>query len=85
VQPVARALLARLRQGWRPPVRLVGVALELLTPAAAAGAQLSMFDAGRRARRRGATDAGETERDRRLASAVDAIRARFGGASVRGR
>jgi DNA polymerase-4 len=85
VQPVARALLARLRQGWRPPVRLVGVALELLTPAAAAGAQLSMFDAGDAPAAVGATDAGETERDRRLASAVDAIRARFGGGSVRGR
>jgi hypothetical protein len=42
---VARALLARVRQGWRPPVRLVGVALELLAPAGEAAAQLSMFDA----------------------------------------
>jgi DNA polymerase-4 len=85
VHPVARALLARVRQGWRPPVRLVGVALELLAPAAASGAQLSMFDAGDAPAAAGATDAGETERDRRLASAVDAIRARFGGEILRGR
>jgi DNA polymerase-4 len=45
VHPVARALLARLRQGWRPPVRLVGVALELLAPAGETATQLSMFDA----------------------------------------
>jgi hypothetical protein len=76
---------ARVRQGWRPPVRLVGVALELLAPAAASGAQLSMFDAGDAPAPAGATDAGETERDRRLASAVDAIRARFGGDIMRGR
>ena len=33
----------------------------------------------------GETDAGETERDRRLATAVDAIRTRFGGDALRGR
>lgn len=77
VQPVARALLARLRQGWRPPARLVGVALELLEPADASAAQLSMFapaaDAG---------EATETARDRRLAAAVDAIRDRFGRGAI---
>jgi DNA polymerase-4 len=82
VHPVARALLARLRQGWRPPVRLVGVALELLAPVGETAAQLSMFDAAP-----GdpvPNDAGtETERDRRLASAVDAIRGRFGRDAVR--
>jgi hypothetical protein len=81
---VARALLARVRQGWRPPVRLVGVALELLAPAGEAAAQLSMFDAAPGApagapNDRGAgAGGGETERDRRLADALDAIRGRYG-------
>lgn len=83
VQPVARALLARVRQGWRPPARLVGVALELLEPAEASAAQLSMFapaDAG--GADAGAADGTETDRDRRLATAVDAIRDRFGRGAI---
>ena len=84
VHPVARALLARVRQGWRPPVRLVGVALELLAPAGEAAAQLSMFEAapgapvGAPNDRGGGAGGGETERDRRLADALDAIRGRYG-------
>ncbi len=80
VQPVARALLARVRQGWRPPVRLVGVALELLAPAAEGAAQLSMFEAPPDAA--DAPTGRETERDRRLASALDAIRGRFGAGVI---
>jgi DNA polymerase-4 len=78
VQPVARALLARLRQGWRPPVRLVGVGLELLEPLGASAAQLSMFDDGPNAGGGAGGEGRETERDRRLATALDAIRGRFG-------
>jgi DNA polymerase-4 len=80
VHPVARALLARVRQGWRPPVRLVGVALELLAPVGEGAAQLSMFEAPPDAA--GAPTGRETERDRRLASALDAIRGRFGAGVI---
>lgn len=87
VHPVARALLARLRLGWRPPVRLVGVALELLAPVGETAAQLSMFDALADAPAGAGVapraDGGETERDRRIAGALDAIRGRFGVDAVR--
>jgi len=86
VHPVARALLGRVRLGWRPPARLVGVSLELLAPAGEVAAQLSMFDA---APDGGAPDVprapngAESERDRRLAAALDAIRARYGADGIR--
>ena len=85
VAPVVRALFGRLRTGWRPPLRLVGVGLEVLAPTAEAAAQLSIFDAlpGVPAAAAAPPGAGrETERDRRLAGAVDAIRAKYGRGSI---
>ena len=77
VAPVVRALFARLRMGWRPPLRLVGVGLEVLAPTAERAAQLSMFDGP------GVPAAGrETERDRKLAGALDVIRAKYGRTSI---
>lgn len=81
VAPVVRALFARLRMGWRPPLRLVGVGLEVLAPTAERAAQLSIFDAVEGA----AVDVArgrETERDRKLAGALDAIRAKYGRGSI---
>ena len=78
VAAVARELFRRLRKTRRVGVRLLGVALSGFGEAAAP-AQLALFDA---------TDGGdaapgeappvETERDRRLAHTLDAIRGRFG-------
>jgi DNA polymerase-4 len=65
---VARPLLAKLRRARRTPARLLGVALSNFTEPPAR--QLALFEAsGARL---------ETERDRELARAVDAVRARFG-------
>jgi DNA polymerase-4 len=67
---VARALLGRLRAARRIPARLVGVALSSLSHDPEAD-QLALFEER--------TDTSpETARDRSLARAVDAVRARFG-------
>jgi DNA polymerase-4 len=67
---VAHRLLDKLRQARRVPARLLGVALSGLEEADVE-AQLSLFD--------DVPDAvQETDKDRQLARAVDAVRARFG-------
>lgn len=71
---VARALLRRLRANRRIPARLVGVALSSLSHDPDAD-QLTLFE--ERTER-----SPETERDRSLARAVDAVRARFGDDSL---
>lgn len=70
VYDVARQLLARLRAARRTPARLIGVALSQLDRPGAA-AQLALLEAER-------PDAPETEKDRRLARAIDAVRDKFG-------
>ena len=67
---VARTLLARLRTTRRVPARLVGVALSSLARDPEAD-QLTLFEERTEA-------APESARDRSLARAVDAVRARFG-------
>lgn len=65
---VARELLRKLRNDRHVPARLLGVALSnFSTPPAK---QLGLFDAPRAPM--------ETEKDRELSRAVDAVRARFG-------
>jgi DNA polymerase-4 len=76
IHPVAATLLRELRGKRRVPARLVGVTLEKLGPAAAA-AQLALFDG------RGEGAGEETQRDRDLAAALDAVRAKFGDAALR--
>ena len=71
---VARTLLRRLRSTRRVPARLLGVALSSLGTDAAAD-QLTLFET------RDALTV-ETERDRQLARAVDAVRARFGDRGI---
>jgi DNA polymerase-4 len=70
IYTVARPLLARLRAQRRTGARLIGVAASGLT-AGAAAAQLRLFGSD-------VDDALETERDRRLAQTLDALRERFG-------
>jgi DNA polymerase-4 len=65
---VARPLLAKLRRARRTPARLLGVSLSNFTTPPAR--QLALFESS--AARL------ETERDRELSRAVDAVRARFG-------
>ena len=83
IAEVAGALLARLRRARRVPVRLVGIALSHFGEAAPP-AQLALFDAA--ASGGAAADAApaavETERDRRLAHTLDAIRGRFGREAI---
>jgi DNA polymerase-4 len=67
---VARSLLARLRSARRVPARLVGVALSSLAHDPESD-QLTLFEQPSEA-------SPETARDRTLARAVDAVRARFG-------
>ena len=67
---VARSLLARLRSARRVPARLVGVALSSLAHDPESD-QLTLFEQPTEA-------SPETARDRTLARAVDAVRARFG-------
>ena len=67
---VARGLLTRLRSARRVPARLVGVALSSLSHDPDAD-QLALFEER-------TESAPETARDRSLARAVDAVRARFG-------
>ncbi len=70
IRSTARELLRRLRAARRAPARLIGIALSQLSTTGAP-AQLPLFEAD---------DAGtlETERDRRIAQAVDQISARYG-------
>jgi DNA polymerase-4 len=70
VYEVARELLAKLRVARRVPARLIGVALSQLDRPGAA-AQLALLETEQ------ATSA-ETEKDRTLARAIDAVRDRFG-------
>ncbi|MGQ0647459.1 MAG: Y-family DNA polymerase [Gemmatimonadaceae bacterium] len=70
----ARELLARLRRARRTPARLLGVALTGLAEADV-DTQLSLFTGN-------ATDAVESEKDRALSRAIDAVRAKFGTDAV---
>ncbi|MEO6447456.1 MAG: DNA polymerase IV [Gemmatimonadaceae bacterium] len=72
---VARELLVKLRRARRTPARLLGVGLSGLE-AGDGETQLSLFAGARTA------DASETNRDRALAQAVDALRAKFGAGAV---
>jgi DNA polymerase IV len=65
---VARELLKKLRAGRHVPARLLGVGLSNFGPPPAV--QLALFDVG--AQRL------ETQKDREVSRAVDAVRARFG-------
>ncbi len=67
---VGRQLLSRLRAGRRVPARLLSVGLTSLAEDEA-GDQLALFE-----RAGGAEE--ETERDRAVSRAVDAVRARYG-------
>lgn len=69
---VARELLRKLRRDRRVPARLLGVALSNFT--APPPRQLGLFDAPRATM--------ETEKDRELSRALDAVRARFGRDSI---
>lgn len=74
----ARTLLRRLRHTRRVPARLLGVALSHLVRPGAETAQLPLFGAE-------GTAVVETERDRRLAKAMDAISEKYGrGRILRG-
>ena len=78
VYAVARELLTRLRTARRAPARLIGVALSQLERPGG-DAQLALLEAER-------GGAPESERDRALVRAIDAVRERFGpGALGRGR
>jgi DNA polymerase IV len=68
IAPIAGELLDRLRKARRVPVRLVGVSLTQLTRGSAY--QLALFEAG-------GGDV-ETTKQRRVAAAVDDLRARLG-------
>ncbi len=68
---LATVLLRRLRSDRRVPARLLGVAATNFGPAV--DTQLAIFD----------ETAAESERDRRLTRAADAVRARFGRHAVR--
>jgi DNA polymerase-4 len=70
VYEVARELLAKLRAARRVPARLIGVALSQLDRPGAA-AQLALLETEQAA-------SAETEKDRTLARAIDAVRDRFG-------
>lgn len=73
IYPLAQQLLADLRRHRRTPVRLLGVGLSNLEEGDAPR-QLALFDAG--------PSGTESERDRRLAHTVDALRGRFGRDAV---
>lgn len=76
IHETARALLRRLRRARRTGVRLLGVALSGLVPAArmSRADQLDLFEAP--------TDLLETDRDRAVSGAVDEITGRFGRSSI---
>lgn len=69
IHEVARELLGKLRAARRTGARLLGISLSHLC-SDAGPVQLSIFEERE--------EALETERDRKLAHAVDALRARFG-------
>ena len=71
IHDTARSLLARLRAQRRTPVRLLGVGVSSLAPVDGPG-QMALFDAA----------FAETEKDRSLSRAADAIRARFGAGAL---
>jgi DNA polymerase-4 len=71
IHDTARSLLARLRAQRRTPVRLLGVGVSSLAPTDGPG-QMALFDAA----------FAETEKDRSLSRAADAIRARFGAGAL---
>jgi DNA polymerase IV len=73
IYAAARPLLTRLRAERRIGARLVGVSASNLV--ASGDSQLALFEEGR--------EGLETERDRRLAHATDALRARFGREVIR--
>lgn len=70
VYAVARELLEKLRGARRVPARLIGVALSQLERVGAE-TQLALLEAER-------ARSPETEKDRTLAKAIDAVRERFG-------
>jgi hypothetical protein len=67
---VARDLLGKLRKARHVPARLIGVALSQLERLGAE-TQLALLEADRE-------QGPETDRDRSLARAIDAVRERFG-------
>ena len=71
---VARELMGRLRRARRIPARLLSVAASQLTDQDGA-LQLGLFG--------GEAQAGETDRDRRLAHLTDSVRDRFGPDAIR--
>ena len=73
---VAHELLRKLRTARRTPARLLGVGLSGLSDGADEVAQLSLFGEAP------APEALETARDRALATAVDALRAKFGAGAI---
>ncbi|HEY0994482.1 MAG TPA: hypothetical protein VGD77_00695 [Gemmatimonadaceae bacterium] len=77
---VARELLQRLRRARPMPARLVGVTLSRFVrdgePSGRPATQLGLFESAPAAPR-------ESERDRRLMEAVDAVRHRFGRDAVK--
>ncbi len=68
---VANELLAKLRARRRVPARLIGIAMSHFAEDGAA--QLGLFD----------SESVETERDRSIAKAADAVRERFGSNAIR--
>ena len=73
VLATANELLAKLRRARRVPARLLGVSLSGLTEADGE-AQLTLFDEG--------SPILESDKDRRLSRAIDAVRSRFGRDAV---
>lgn len=73
VLATAHELLAKLRRARRVPARLLGVSLSGLTEADGE-AQLTLFDEG--------SPVLESDKDRRLSRAIDAVRSKFGRDAV---
>ncbi len=69
---VARELLAKLRKARRVPARLLGVGLSNFTPPPTK--QLGLFEGG--------SARLETERDREVSKAMDAVRQKFGRGAI---
>jgi DNA polymerase-4 len=73
IAETARALFDELRQARRAPARLIGVALSGFDDDTR-DSQLALFEDPR--------PGGESERDRKVSRAVDAVRKRFGGKAI---